>query len=111
MPSHSAMGLTTDQFRTLAPFSSLSLASSSASQSRISPVFDESATAPLVEQPKVTSVTVMVTVIGVLSSVPSLAVTVTVYVALVSSSSTAAVSIWPVSLTMSNEAASEPPSV
>ena len=104
------MGATSDQFSLALP-SSLFLASSSASQSRTSPVFDVSATAPLVQQPKVTSVTVMVTVIGSLSAVPSLAVTVTVCLDLVSSSSTAVPSgSGRFRLTMSNEPASAPPS-
>ena len=72
----SAIGLTTDQFSLAPPFSSLSLASSSASQSDTRPLLDAS-TAPLVH-PKVMSVTVMFTVMGSLLVVPSFAVTVTV---------------------------------
>ena len=73
------MGVTSDQFSLALP-SSLFLAPSSASQSRTKSVFDASATAPLAQSKSATTtwVTLTVTVMGTLSTVPSLAVTVTV---------------------------------
>ena len=110
MPSQSVIGVFSDQFNDALP-ARVSRASSSASQSEISPVLAESTTAPPPAQSWLTSATMMITVMVAVARDGSVAVTSTVYLEFVPASTSAFVISCPLDASMSKDAASTPPSV